>query len=358
MGRRRRGFRNDEILQGVLLVDKPRGMTSHDVCQKVRYALRLGKVGHGGTLDPFATGLLPLMLNGATRLMPFMQTQDKVYDAVVRLGIRTDTLDPDGEVVEETDASEVTDERIRSAVEGFLGKQTQTIPAYSAARVDGKHLYEYARAGEEVELPTKEIEVFAVNVSDITRAGTTVDVTLTVHCSVGTYVRALADDLGKALGVGGHLHSLRRTGAGALDIAPAVTLDAILDQATVWRDERIAAAEAGNPVRFEADRNASVWRTFLGESLRPVEELLGGAPVLGISEEMVSAVQGGAPLRVRDLTTLPRIAEVSFRPGDRVVLRHPDGLRSVALVRAKVAKDALGRLPGDAVALQVERVLR
>ena len=101
-----------------------------------------------------------------------------------------------------------------TAVEGFLGKQTQTIPAYSSARVDGKHLYEYARAGEEVELPTKKIEVFSIEVSDITRAGTTVDVTMTVHCSVGTYVRALADDIGKALGVGGYLHSLRRTGAG------------------------------------------------------------------------------------------------------------------------------------------------
>ncbi|MCO4773588.1 MAG: tRNA pseudouridine(55) synthase TruB [Deltaproteobacteria bacterium] len=358
MGRRRRGFRSDDILQGVLLVDKPSGMTSHDVCQKVRYTLRVGKVGHGGTLDPFATGLLPLMINGATRLMPYMQTQDKIYEAVVRLGVSTDTLDVEGEVLATVDASHLEEARIRDVVASFLGKQTQTIPKYSAARVDGKHLYEYARAGEEVELPTKEVEFFAVDISGIERGETTIDVTMTVHCSVGTYVRALAQDIGDKLEVGGHLHSLRRTAAGNLSMQGAITLDAILDQGKEWRDARTAQAEAGEPVRFEAERNANTWRPFLGDALRPVEELLGGVPVLPVTEPMVTAVQGGSPLRKRDVESLPGSDEVRFVPGDRLVLRHPDGMRSVALVRATVARDAFGRLPADAIVLQVERVLR
>lgn len=360
MGRRRRGgFRSDEILQGLLLVDKPIGLTSHDVCQKVRYALRLGKVGHGGTLDPFATGLLPLMLNGATRLMPFLQTHDKVYEAVVRLGVKTDTLDPTGSVIETADASGLTDEQITEAVAGFLGPQTQTIPRYSAARVDGKHLYEYARAGEEVELPTKEIEVFKIDVQSIDRTeAETIDVSLFVHASVGTYVRALADDLGTILGVGGHLSALRRTQAGSLSLDGAITLASIEEQAKTWRDERTALAEAGEPMRFEPLRNTNQWRPFLGEALRPVEELLGDVAVLSVTEPMVAAVQGGTPLRKRDVESLPGFNSVSFRPGDRLVLRHPDGMRSVALVQAKVARDALGRLPGDAIVMQVERVLR
>jgi len=356
MGRRRkRGFRSDELLQGVLLVDKPAGMTSHDVCQKVRYALRLGKVGHGGTLDPFATGLLPLMLNGATRLMPYVQTQDKGYDAVVRLGITTDTLDPDGEVTGQADASGLDDDAIRACVAEFVGPQTQTIPAYSAKRVDGKHLYEYARAGEEVELPTKDIVIHSIDIHSIERVEPeTVDVALSVHCSVGTYVRTLAADIGSKLGVGGHLFSLRRTKAGQHVLDGAIPLDRILDQAAVWRDERTAQADAGNPVRFEAERNARVWKEFLADALRPVEELV-GAPVVTVPEELVEAVQGGSPLRRRDVEAM---GVEPFRPGDRLVLRHPDGLRSVALVKAKVASGAMGRLSADGVVLQVERVLR
>ena len=359
MGRRRRGFRADEILQGLLLIDKPSGMTSHDVCQKVRYALRVGKVGHGGTLDPFATGLLPLMINGATRLMPFMQTQDKMYEAVVRLGVSTDTLDPTGETLATVDASGITDAQITETVMSFLGKQTQTIPRYSAARVDGKHLYEYARAGEEVELPTKDIEVFAITLGSIDRSHEgVVDVEFSVHCSVGTYVRALADDMGTQLGVGGHLFSLRRTGAGNLRLQGAMSLSAIESQSAMWRDERTALADGGEPIRFEPERNARTWHAFLGEALNPVRKILGDVPELAIPEALVAAVQGGNPLRKRDLTVLPGFESLAFAPGERVVLQHPDGLRSVALVQTKVARDAMSRLEDDTIVMQVERVLR
>lgn len=358
MGRRRR--KADELLQGVLLVDKPVDVTSHDVCQTVRWALRLGKVGHGGTLDPFATGLLPLMVNGATRLMPYMQTQDKRYDAVVRLGVRTDTLDPTGSVTERTDCAGVTDDAILAAAAGFVGEQTQTIPVYSAARVDGKRLYEYARAGEDVELPTKDIEVFSFEVHDIARPEGTavVDVSISVHCSVGTYVRALADDLGSALGVGGHLLSLRRTAAGSLSLDRAIPLADIESQAQADKAEREAAAADGERIPFDPVANTRRWRPRLGDALLPVSEVVGGAPVLSIPGGLVERVRSGGPLRRGEFEALDGAKELSFGPGDRLVLQHPDGERAVALARARVARGALSRLDENAIVFEVERVLR
>jgi tRNA U55 pseudouridine synthase TruB len=185
-----------------------------------------------------------------------------------------------------------------------------------------------------------------------------VDVALTVHCSVGTYVRALADDLGRALGVGGHLSALRRTRAGTLSLDGAISLDTIESQAEAWRDERTARAEAGDPVRFEPERNTATWRPFLGAALRPVEELLGGVAVLPITASLIPVVHGGTPLRKRDVASLVGFDGVAFVPGDRLVLQHPDGTRAVALAQAAVARDALSRLPDDAIVLQIERVLR
>lgn len=358
MARRSRGFRSDTVLQGVLVVDKPEGLTSHAVCQEVKSALRVGKVGHGGTLDPFATGLLPLLINGATRLMPFIQSRDKVYDATVRLGQRTDTMDPTGEVISDADASHLTDAAIRTAVTGFLGKQKQLVPRYSAARVEGKHLYEYARAGEEVEQPTKDVEVFAIEVLEVRRAEATVDVDLTVHCGAGTYVRALADDLGQRLEVGGHLASLRRTRVDNMDVEAGVSMHALVAQSNVWRAERAALIEAGEKQPFEAERNARTWRGWLGGALLPVRALLADVPVLRVDGPMVQQVAGGGPLRKGALTTLESFGQLSFLPEDRLLVEHPDGLRGVALVRAQVSSEALVRLGDDAVVFQVERVLR
>lgn len=359
MGRRRRGFRTDDLLQGVLVIDKPAGLTSHAVCQQVKSALRVGKVGHGGTLDPFATGLLPLLINGATRLMPFIQSRDKVYEATVRLGQRTDTMDPTGEIIATADPSGVTRDQIAEELAGFLGAQQQVVPKYSAARVDGKHLYEYARAGEEVEQPTKEVEIFGIELLDVQPGPDgTVDVTLTVHCGAGTYVRALADDLGQRLGVGAHLATLRRTRVDALELDTGVTLQALVDQANAWRAARTERIEAGEKVPFEAERNARTWREWLGGALLPVTSLLGDVGEIKLTERLAEQVSTGGPLRRSQLEALPGFESLRYGPGDRIVAQHPDGFRAIALVRAKSARDAIGRLGPDAVVMEVERVLR
>lgn len=359
MGRRRRsGFRTDDLLQGVLVVDKPAGVTSHAVCQSVKSALRVGKVGHGGTLDPFATGLLPLLINGATRLMPYIQSRDKVYEATVRLGERTDTMDPTGTVVATSDASAVTRVAVLEQLDTFLGKQVQVIPRYSAARVDGKHLYEYARAGEEVEQPTKEVEFLGLQLVDLRSGEATVDIDLIVHCGAGTYVRALADDLGERLGVGGHLAALRRTRVDALDLAVGVSVEAITAQSDAWRAERTARIEEGESVPFEAARNANTWRTWLGGALLPVHALLGDVGILRLDAALTEQVGGGGPIRRGQLDQLAGADAVVYKPGDRIVADHPDGDRAVALLRSKVSSGALGRLDADAIVLEVERVLR
>jgi tRNA pseudouridine55 synthase len=356
--RRRRPGRNDEILQGVLLVDKPADRTSRDVCEFVKHKLRLGKVGHGGTLDPFATGLLPLLLNGATRLMSQLQDQDKEYQGTIRLGVRTDTMDPTGEVTARTDASAITDEAITAALAGFVGEIEQTVPRYSAARVDGKRLYEYARDGEEVELPTKTVKIYSIEHRGTVRDGETVDVDVLVKCVAGTYIRALADDIGEVLGVGGHLVQLRRSRNGGLSVDAAITLDVIGAQALQWREARQALQEEeGAPVRFVPEENARRWHDFLGSALIDIPSLLGGLSTLALTAELASRVASGQPLRKSELETLDQ-PEVTFRTGDRLVLQAPGGLRSVAIVKALCSRESLSRREPSAIVLQVERVLR
>ncbi|GEM_PF-36533 len=357
-GRRRRSQgRQDTVLQGVLLVDKPAGMTSHDVCRIVRSRLRLGKVGHGGTLDPFATGLLPLMLNGATRLMPLLQTVEKEYEAVIRLGIRTDTMDPTGEVTSERPADGIEDARIREVVASFLGKQKQRIPRYAAARVDGKHLYEYAREGEEVELPEKDVDIQELEVHGVDR-GEHVEIRVRVACTAGTYVRALADDIGESLGCGAHLAELRRTRTGGHSLDDAVPLQTILDRTDAARDARVEAKERGENTRFEPVDHARRWLEFFGGSLVPVHRSLGDIPRIELPELLVTRVEQGQPLRKGELAAHAEGALVPFRPGDRLVLAHPDGLRAVALLRAAVSLDSLPRREASDVVLEIERVLR
>lgn len=356
-GRRRQSGRQDTLLQGVLLVDKPAGMTSHDVCRIVRSRLRLGKVGHGGTLDPFATGLLPLMLNGATRLMPLIQVVEKEYEAVIRLGTRTDTMDPTGEVTSERPTDAVTDEQITEVVLTFLGPQKQQVPLFAAARVDGKHLYEYAREGQAVELPVKDIDIQELEIQGIDR-DEQLDIRLRVSCTAGTYVRALADDIGEALGCGAHLAALRRTRTGGHSLDGGMPLQEIIDQAEQWRDEREAAKERGEETRFEPPQHARRWLDRLGTALVPVHRSLGDLRQLRLPEALVTRVEQGQPLRKGELAEHAGDMLGSFRPGDRIVLEHPDGLRAVALLRATVSHDSLDRRDSAHVVLEIERVLR
>ncbi|WP_100810397.1 MULTISPECIES: tRNA pseudouridine(55) synthase TruB [unclassified Microbacterium] len=220
---------------GILLVDKPGGMTSHDVVSRARKALGTRKIGHAGTLDPLATGLLLLGVDSATRLLTYLVGLDKTYEATIRLGAATDSDDSDGEIVSRADPrvlAAVDAAAIQAPIAALTGRISQVPSTVSAIKIGGRRAYDLARAGEEVVLASREVTVSRFEVLDIRRTddgtGTgSVDVDVVVDCSSGTYIRALARDLGSALGVGGHLTALRRTRVGPFGIADAVGPDAI-----------------------------------------------------------------------------------------------------------------------------------
>lgn len=215
-------------VSGLVVVDKPGGVTSHDVVARVRRIAGTRKVGHAGTLDPMATGVLVLGINKATRLLGHLMLVEKTYDATVRLGAATDTDDAEGEVVSTASAQGVSEEALRAALDAFRGEIQQVPSTVSAIKVNGKRAYNLARDGEDVVLQPRAVTIHDLTVTDVRRAGDFLDVDLTVSCSSGTYIRAIARDLGAALGTGGHLTALRRTEVGpfALDDAP-LTLDAM-----------------------------------------------------------------------------------------------------------------------------------
>jgi tRNA pseudouridine55 synthase len=212
------------VTDGLVIVDKAGGWTSHDVVARLRRIAGTRRVGHAGTLDPMATGVLVLGVGRATRLLGHLQLADKEYDATIRLGESTVTDDAEGEVIATSDASDLTAEQIRAAVQPLTGDIQQVPTAVSAIKVDGKRSYARVRAGEDVELQPRPVTVSVFEVRDVRTAGTVVDVDVHVACSTGTYVRALARDLGAALGVGGHLTMLRRTRVGGFTLADARTL--------------------------------------------------------------------------------------------------------------------------------------
>ncbi len=196
---------------GIIVIDKPQGLTSHDVVAKVRKKLGTKKVGHAGTLDPMATGVLVLGINQATRLLDFIVFGIKEYEAVVRLGQSTISDDADGEVISTTDAAHLSDEEIQNAFAKYQGKLFHMPSKVYAKKIDGKRAHALVREGVEFELAAKEIEVFELEVQGINRTQTFVDVNIRVKCSAGTYIRSIARDVGDDLRVGGHLTSLRRT---------------------------------------------------------------------------------------------------------------------------------------------------
>lgn len=222
------------VADGLLLVDKPAGMTSHDVVARVRRYAGTKKVGHAGTLDPMATGLLLLGLNRATRLLTYLVGADKTYLATIRLGQATITDDAEGEITSALGIGELPDAALAAAVAELTGPIEQVPSAVSAIKVAGQRSYARVRAGEEVELPARPVTIHAFDVlarrSGEADDGTPVlDVDVRVECSSGTYVRALARDLGAGLGSAGHLTALRRTMVGGFDVADAASLDALAD---------------------------------------------------------------------------------------------------------------------------------
>lgn len=213
------------VTDGLIVVDKAPGMTSHDVVGKVRRIAGTRKVGHGGTLDPMATGVLVIGVGRATRLLTYVVGTDKVYRGTIRLGQATVTDDAEGEVVSTADAGHLTDEMIVSALAAMTGEIDQVPSAVSAIKVKGVRSYHRVRQGEQVELSARRVTIARIDVLDVSKAGQVVDVDVEVACSSGTYIRAIARDLGAGLGVGGHLTALRRTAVGGFTLAEAHTLE-------------------------------------------------------------------------------------------------------------------------------------
>ena len=250
------------LLDGVLCLDKPAGMTSFAAVAAVRRTLGVEKAGHAGTLDPLATGVLPVCLGEGTKLVQFLIEHNKVYLATVVLGASTDTQDAAGRVVAQAPYDHVTAEAVLAAAQEFVGRVAQKVPAYSAVRVGGQRLYERARRGEEVDAPVREVQIDAVRVlsCDFPR------IDLEVSCGRGTYIRALASDLGEKLGTLAHLGALRRTRVGRFSLERAVTLETLREQAALLR------APAAEPRPHAEDGATS---NPIAEALQSLREALG-----------------------------------------------------------------------------------
>ncbi len=255
-------------LDGVLLLDKPLGLSSNDALIRAKRLFLAKKAGHTGTLDPLATGLLPLCFGEATKFSQDLLDADKTYEATMRLGIRTATGDAEGDAIDTRDVT-CDEAAVKAALGQFLGDIVQVPPMYSALKRDGKPLYEYARAGQTVEREGRQVTILKLDMLVCALP----DVTFRVTCSKGTYVRTLAEDIGEALGCGAHLVALRRTGVGALTLENSVTLDALSDAA-------------------EGERDA--W-------LQPVDALLSTFPLVRLDEDATRRFLHGQRLKLSEL---------------------------------------------------------
>lgn len=305
-------------MDGILVVDKPAGPTSHDVVAAVRRALRQKKVGHTGTLDPNATGVLPLVIGQATKIARFFSGGYKGYDARIRLGVTTTTLDAAGEIVEEREV-ECSEERIREAVAAFNGESEQLPPMYSAKKVDGKRLYQLAREGKEVERSAKLIDIKSIEVTAINLP----DVDIHLECSSGTYVRVIAEDLGKALGCGAHLYELRRTAVGPFDLAQSIPLAALEDEPELGRARLV-----------------------------PMRNALAHFPSIAVPKAIEKMIATGHQLTVADL----RVLDLPPLNVDDTVILVNDDDALIAIARAEIATDAIGNHRRDERAIKTDKV--
>ena len=308
-------------MDGILVVDKPQGPTSHDVVDAVRKGLQLKKVGHTGTLDPMATGVLPLVLGRATKLARYATGGDKTYRATVRLGITTRTLDAEGEVLLQRPVPSSCDEAAVAAVlKNFVGAILQVPPMYSAKKIDGKKLYTLARQGIEVAREAKTVHVRYLTLISYTAP----DIVFDVCCSAGTYVRVLAQDVGEKLGCGAHLLALRRLAAGPFNLDEALTLQAVLD-----------------------DPAAALKRVL------PLSRALAALPHLQVPRELGRMITTGYQLNVADLRSLDVPAFVT----EDALAVAVDGGPVIAIARAQLDSVDLSGARRDRPALKTERVL-
>jgi tRNA pseudouridine55 synthase len=309
---------------GVLVLWKEPGATSHDLVQEVRRLLRQQKVGHLGTLDPQAAGVLPLCLGRAARLTPYLMEGDKEYRVTLRLGEQTDTQDAWGKVLASRPWDQVTEPAIREVCRRFVGRITQQVPLYSAVKVGGRPLYRYARSGQPVASPSREATIFHLEVVEVALPL----VTLEVHCGKGTYMRTLCHDLGEALGAGGHLAALTRQRSGPFTRREAVTLD---------------------------DLKTRVAEGRLQEILLPLETLLPEIPILHVTEAGARKVAHGQPLGLEDLSVSPQPAGEAL-PVIRYRVFGEDG-RLLAIANPLKFQGKPPRSGGGGPLFHLERVL-
>ena len=275
-------------ISGVLVVDKPVGMTSHDVVQVIRNGTGLRRAGHTGTLDPRASGVLVILVGPAVRLSEYVSASDKRYQAIIRLGSTTDTFDAEGKFTRSNQPVDVTEAQFEEVLQSFIGEIEQTPPPYSAVKVQGRKAYEMARQGEEVDLTPRKIQVHHLEVLEWAPPEVVVD----VHCSSGTYVRSLANDLGEKLGCGAYLVGLRRTKSGRFSLRDATPLRKLQEAFT-----------AGN------------WYQYL----IPAAEALGDWPAVELSPDEVEAVRHGHRVKVKEGNTEAKVRGVSTQ-GELVAL--------------------------------------
>jgi tRNA pseudouridine55 synthase len=287
MGRRHPAGRN---VTGILLLDKPIGLTSNDALQRVKRSYRAAKAGHTGSLDPLATGLLPVCLGAATKFSAFLLDADKRYRVRVHLGVTTTTADAEGEVLERRPVEGVDAQGIEAVLAGFRGEIDQLPPMYSAVKHGGERLYKLARQGLEVERQPRRIHIFALDLVGIELP----EIELDVHCSKGTYVRTLAEDIGRELGCGGHVSALRRTGVGPYD-------ETVVEFVTLER------------VRELAEREGAA--ALLDALLLPLESALGHWPAVRLSADAAFYLQQGQAVLIPQAPTegLVRLYDVSQR---------------------------------------------
>lgn len=232
-------FKNDLVrraivLQGFLNLNKPAGLTSHDCVAKVRRMLNLKRVGHGGTLDPAAVGVLPIAVGRATRLLPYLPT-DKAYEAVIRFGLTTSTDDLEGEVLTQAPVPHLSQDQVETVLPNFVGTIDQIPPRYSAIQVQGQRLYDLARKGEVVDVPMRTVEIYRIQVLDW-QSGEYPELRVAIACGSGTYIRSIARDLGQQLGTGATLAHLTRTHSSGFDLIDSITLEQILNTTTTQAD--------------------------------------------------------------------------------------------------------------------------
>ena len=274
---------------GLVLIDKPTNWTSHDVVAKVRKAIGTKKVGHAGTLDPLATGLLVLGIESGTKLLTFLVGADKTYEATIRLGQQTVSDDSESEVIKSASPDEIaniSDVDISREISKLTGVIMQTPSSVSAKKVDGKRAYDLVRAGQQVELRAREVKIFSFEMLSAARVSGFLDVDVRVECSSGTYIRALARDLGNSLGVGGHITALRRTRVGHFDVASANSIDE-LDKLRLT--ELATAAKQLFPVIELAD--SEVTDLIHGKKIPGKQEVVGLAAGLSISGKLVAVLE-------------------------------------------------------------------